>query len=601
MTVSANAQDDDGVVASVAFYANGALIGTDTSSPFSVAWSGVGPGSYSLTAVATDNQGAETTSAAVSVTVAASNAPPQVSIAAPAAGSSFTAPASVAVSATATDSDGTIASVAFYANGSPIGADNASPFAITWSQVGAGTYALTAVATDNLGATTTSAPVSITVNQIPGRLNMARATNGGVATASSTYNANYPASGAINGDRKGLQWGAGGGWNDGTPNQTPDWLEVTFDAPKAIDEVSIFSMQDAYWAPLEPTPTMTFIYYGLRHFEIQYWTGAAWAPVPGGAVTNNNLVWRKLVFAPVVTTKIRALITGGLGGYSRVMELEAWGVPAGSMPGNEPPTVALASPADGSVFMAPVTVNVDALASDSDGTIQQVAFFANGVAIGTDTTSPYSVAWSPAAGSYSLTAVATDSAGATTTSAAVQVVVEINPGRMNVALAANGGAATASSTLSANYPPAGAINGDRKGLGWGAGGGWNDATQNITPDWLEVTFDSAKTIDEVNVFSMQDTYNAPLEPTPTMTFTYYGLRAFEVQYWNGAAWVTVPGGAVTNNSLVWRRVQFAPITTTKIRLLITGGLFGYSRVMEVEAWGVDAGPPAPEHDGGPGL
>ena len=74
-----------------------------------------------------------------------------------------------------------------------------------------------------------------------------------------------------------------------------------------------------------------------------------------------------------------------------------------------------------------------------------------------------------------------------------------------------------------------------------------------------------------------------------MTFTSFGLRAFEVQYWDGAAWVTVPGAAVTNNNLVWRRFTFAPVTTTKIRVHITGALNGYARSMEVEAWGVPGG------------
>ena len=77
---------------------------------------------------------------------------------------------------------------------------------------------LKAIATDNVGATTTSAVVNVTVNPLPGRINVARATNGGIATASSTLGPNYPASGAINGDRKGLNWGSGGGWNDGTQN-----------------------------------------------------------------------------------------------------------------------------------------------------------------------------------------------------------------------------------------------------------------------------------------------------------------------------------------------------------------------------------------------
>ena len=53
--------------------------------------------------------------------------------------------------------------------------------------------------------------------------------------------------------------------------------------------------------------------------------------------------------------------------------------------------------------------------------------------------------------------------------------------RINVALAANGAVATASSQLNANYPPSGAINGDRRGLNWGAGGGWNDGTANTMP------------------------------------------------------------------------------------------------------------------------
>jgi hypothetical protein len=58
-----------------------------------------------------------------------------------------------------------------------------------------------------------------------GRLNVALAANGGIA-ASSTYSSGYARSGAIDGDRKGLNCGAGGGWNDATPNAWPDWLEI---------------------------------------------------------------------------------------------------------------------------------------------------------------------------------------------------------------------------------------------------------------------------------------------------------------------------------------------------------------------------------------
>jgi hypothetical protein len=70
-----------------------------------------------------------------------------------------------------------------------------------------------------------------------------------------------------------------------------------------------------------------------------------------------------------------------------------------------------------------------------------------------------------------------------------------------------------------------------------------------------------------------------------MTFLHHGNTAFEVQYWSGSAWVTVPGGNVTNNNLIWRRFLFSPITTTKIRVLVHHGLNGYSRITELEAYG----------------
>src|SRR6185436_20021241 len=350
-----------------------------------------------------------------------------------------------------------------------------------------------AIATDNNGATATSAPVTVSVLAIPNRFNMALASNGGVATASSILNNNYPASGAINGDRKGLNWGAGGGWNDGTPNAGPDWIEVAFNGPKTIDEVDVVSMQDNYTTPVEPTPTMTFTLWGLRAFDVQYWTGTGWQAIPTAAVTNNNLVWRQLVFAPITTTRIRLNVTAALNGYARVIELEAWGIAAPVVPPpNTPPTVSITAPAAGTSFTEPASISIAATAADTDGSVASVAFLANGAQIGSSTASPFTFTWTGVvAGTYSLTAVATDNLGLSTTSAAVSVVVTAPTPRINVALAANGAVATASSQLNANYPPSGAINGDRRGVGWGAGGGWNDGTVNTTPDWIEVAFNGS--------------------------------------------------------------------------------------------------------------
>jgi GH18 family chitinase len=91
---------------------------------------------------------------------------------------------------------------------------------------------------------------------------------------------------------------------------------------------------------------------------------------------------------------------------------------------NQAPAVSLTSPANGTSFTAGSTLTVSANASDTDGTISRVEFFAGGTKIGEDTTAPYSIAWTNvAAGSYSLTARATDNGAASTTSAAVSISV----------------------------------------------------------------------------------------------------------------------------------------------------------------------------------
>jgi hypothetical protein len=91
------------------------------------------------------------------------NAAPSVTISSPSSGAVATAPANIDLSANASD-DGAISKVEFYANGSLIAAKAEQPFNATWGNVAAGTYSITAKATDDAGLTTTSGAVSITVN-----------------------------------------------------------------------------------------------------------------------------------------------------------------------------------------------------------------------------------------------------------------------------------------------------------------------------------------------------------------------------------------------------------------------------------------------------
>jgi hypothetical protein len=95
------------------------------------------------------------------------NISPTVSVTSPTEGATFAAPADIAITADANDSDGSIAQVDFYGSGTLIGAANSAPYSVTWNDVAAGSYALTAVATDNLGATVASFPVNLTVLPAP--------------------------------------------------------------------------------------------------------------------------------------------------------------------------------------------------------------------------------------------------------------------------------------------------------------------------------------------------------------------------------------------------------------------------------------------------
>ncbi len=164
INLSAIAADADGIVTAVEYRigAGGPLIGRATSSPYPVTWTNMPSGSYALVAIASDDRGATTTSAAVHVAIEPNHAP-SVSLTSPAANATFAAPATIDLSATAADSDGTVAKVEFLAGSTLVGTSTAPPYAARWTNVGAGAYSITARATDNLGGVTTSSSASIIV------------------------------------------------------------------------------------------------------------------------------------------------------------------------------------------------------------------------------------------------------------------------------------------------------------------------------------------------------------------------------------------------------------------------------------------------------
>jgi regulation of enolase protein 1 (concanavalin A-like superfamily) len=138
-------------------------IGTDTVPMGSAVYVGLAVTSHDVSSKAT----AAIDQFKLSQTSAPPNQAPVVSVTAPTGGSKFTAPANITVTAQASDPENRLSRVDFFAGSTKIGSLTAAPFTITWSAVPAGTYALTAVAFDLDGGSTTSVPVTIDVSTTP--------------------------------------------------------------------------------------------------------------------------------------------------------------------------------------------------------------------------------------------------------------------------------------------------------------------------------------------------------------------------------------------------------------------------------------------------
>jgi len=91
------------------------------------------------------------------------NFAPDVQITSPISGTTISAPATILLRASAEDFDNTIRSVDFYAGNSKLATVSAEPYQFSWTGVEAGTYQISAVATDAQGASTRSAFVTVTV------------------------------------------------------------------------------------------------------------------------------------------------------------------------------------------------------------------------------------------------------------------------------------------------------------------------------------------------------------------------------------------------------------------------------------------------------
>lgn len=239
VNVTANANDNVGVIG-VQLLLNGSNLGSElTTSPYTYSWNttGVANGSYTLTARARDAAGNTTTSAGVVVNV--NNVPdtqaPTVSITAPSAGN---VSGTISVTANASDNVGVVG-VQFLLNGASLGSEDlASPYSISWNTftVANGTYTLTAVARDGAGNTTTSAGVIVTVNN-SNLLTAAYPMNEGSGTTTADISGNnHP--GTLTSSPT---WGAGKYGQGLTLNGTSSYVNIADHTDFSLDPTQSYS------------------------------------------------------------------------------------------------------------------------------------------------------------------------------------------------------------------------------------------------------------------------------------------------------------------------------------------------------------------------
>jgi len=229
ITLTSSAADNGGSVVKVEYYNGATKIGQATANPYSFTWSNVAAGTYTITARATDNLGGISVSAALTVKVTQGTTPvnqvPSVSLTSPTNNANFNAPASIIIAANASDADGTISKVEFYNGTTLLNSDPSAPYSFAWTNVGTGTYTITAKAFDNSNASTTSSALTVKVNPVVVTDQCSGlpvyTENGGYVAGSKVKSAGrqyeckeYPYSGWCNGAAWAYGAGTGAYWSD---------------------------------------------------------------------------------------------------------------------------------------------------------------------------------------------------------------------------------------------------------------------------------------------------------------------------------------------------------------------------------------------------
>jgi hypothetical protein len=309
--------------------------------------------------------------------------PPVLNVSSPADDAIFAAPADINFLTTASAPGTSIRDVRFFLEDKLVGIVTSAPYNFQWLGTKPGEYFFTIVATDNRGISTTN---TRSVEVHPPNDNFANRT---ILTGSNIVvagNNNFAS----------------------TENGEP-----------AEGDSACCSVWWSWTAPYSGYVTITATGqppYGENATYLAIYTGsslASLAPLANGSVQAGDLS-TQVSFPVTAGTAYQIAVAGFYNGADLTLRIQPTAAPL----------VSIVSPPTGTAFAGPTDITLTADASDPDGTIQEVDFFANDQLIGTAVGAPYTILWTNVvAGYYSVQAKAIDNSGVSTRSSVIFIPV----------------------------------------------------------------------------------------------------------------------------------------------------------------------------------
>ncbi|TQV86554.1 glycosyl hydrolase family 18 protein [Aliikangiella coralliicola] len=314
---------------------------------------------------------------------------PNVRITSPSSNDHFAPGSNIVIEVAASDADGSITKVDYYANGNQIGSSSSAPFSFTWNNVAEGTYDLTATAYDNNNNNKESPKVRIAVNEDHLRPEVSITKPDDQIVQDQLASVTLEASAVYdNGNITSVEFAIGNttinGSSSGNNLYSAQWNPTRY----GEHQLSVTATNNVGYSK---TVSKTF--------SIIQCTGTPWdasAVYNGGA----EVLYDGKIYRAKWWTR------GDQPDVSNVWDFVKDCDPTIPDPA---PVVNITSPADGAVFNLGTAIEFSVNAADENGSVIKVDFYSNDSLIATSTSEPYTTTISNAAvGNYALKAIATD-------------------------------------------------------------------------------------------------------------------------------------------------------------------------------------------------